>query len=117
MSRRQRAAASTTKTIDGREVPGWFDQDKHRLTANGIFSVSTGHMLAADGHPQSGPARARSLAAAGETNDALGLVADTAVAAAASRLRAAAPLPETETTDAGTAGDSTNAGTAGEQGE
>ena len=72
------------------EMPAWFDADQHIRTDNGIYERATGFFLAEDGLPHAGMARCRRLAAAGATEDPLGMVDAASIAATAAHIRAEA---------------------------
>jgi hypothetical protein len=61
-------------------LPDWFDAAAHQLGPYGVCELVTGHLLAVDGWPASGPVRAQALAAAGLAGDALGLVSNDDIA-------------------------------------
>lgn len=46
----------------------WFDERLHQLVDAGVRERATGHLLAADGLPLNGPARAARLAAVSDSS-------------------------------------------------
>lgn len=78
------------------QLPGWFDAKKHKHTNAGVIEVDTGLWLAGDGLPLSGPIRARRLAEAGKTTDALDFVSAAAIALQADGLAEEARLAANE---------------------
>lgn len=79
------------EAIDG--APEWFDPDRHIHNGRGVYERETGLALAADGLPMAGMIRAQRLAAAGTSEDPLGIVSAELIAAERAALPAVAAKP------------------------
>jgi hypothetical protein len=61
MTRKSARPARTADPLEAGAMP-WFDKRLHRVESRGIVAIATGDLLAEDGLPVNGAARAQALA-------------------------------------------------------